>query len=59
VDSLTGAPLPHDTLLFAVPVCAPYNALSGYKFRIKLTPGTQRKGKGERARRGRATLSGR
>jgi len=45
IDALTGSPLPHDVLLFAVPVCAPYNALNGYKYRVKLTPGTQRKGK--------------
>jgi hypothetical protein len=29
-------------------VCAPYAALQGYKFRVKLTPGTQRKGRAGR-----------
>ena len=29
-------------------VCAPYAALQGYKFRVKLTPGTQRKGRAAR-----------
>ena len=48
LDSLTGAPRPDDVLLFAVPVCAPYSALQGYKYRLKLTPGTQRKGKAAR-----------
>jgi hypothetical protein len=26
-------------LLFAVPVCGPYASMSGYKFKVKLTPG--------------------
>lgn len=29
-------------------VCAPYSALQGYKLKVKLTPGTQKKGKGGR-----------
>ena len=48
LDSLTGVPQPDDVLLFAVPVCAPYSALQGYKHKLKLTPGTQRKGKAAR-----------
>uniref|UniRef100_A0A673ZEH9 Ribosome quality control complex subunit NEMF n=1 Tax=Salmo trutta TaxID=8032 RepID=A0A673ZEH9_SALTR len=31
LNSLTGQPHPEDVLLFAVPVCAPYTALSNYK----------------------------
>jgi hypothetical protein len=42
---LAGAPHAEDLLLFALPVCAPYNALQGYKYRVKLTPGRQKKGK--------------
>lgn len=48
LDSLTGLPHPEDVLLFAVPVCAPYTALSSYKYKVKLTPGTQKKGKAAR-----------
>ena len=48
LDSLTGAPKQDDVLLFAVPVCAPYSALQGYKHKLKLIPGTQRKGKAAR-----------
>ncbi|XP_060736279.1 ribosome quality control complex subunit NEMF-like [Tachysurus vachellii] len=48
LDSLTGQPHPDDVLLFAVPVCAPYTALSNYKHKVKLTPGTQKKGKAAR-----------
>lgn len=32
IDALTGLPLPDDELLFAVPVVAPYNTLSNYKY---------------------------
>jgi len=32
LDSLTGIPFPEDELLFAVPVVAPYNALTNYKY---------------------------
>lgn len=46
VDYLTGNPIPSDVLLYAVPVCAPYNALQTYKYRVKLIPGSLKKGKG-------------
>lgn len=42
---LTGKPHPDDSLLFAVPVCAPYHTLSQYAYRIKLTPGNMKRGK--------------
>ena len=42
---LTGCPRTGDGLLCAVPVCAPAAALAAYKFRVKLTPGTSKKGK--------------
>ncbi|KAJ3648826.1 hypothetical protein Zmor_020598 [Zophobas morio] len=48
INSLTGIPFPDDELLFAVPVVAPYNTLSNYKFKVKLTPGTGRRGKAAR-----------
>ncbi|XP_067310891.1 ribosome quality control complex subunit NEMF-like isoform X2 [Pseudorasbora parva] len=48
LDSLTGLPHPDDVLMFAVPVCAPYMALSNYRYKVKLTPGTQKKGKAAR-----------
>lgn len=46
VDYLTGNPLPSDVLLYAVPVCGPYTALQSYKYRVKIVPGTAKKGKG-------------
>lgn len=41
----SGVPCAEDILLFCVPVCAPYTALNNYKFRVKLTPGREKKGK--------------
>lgn len=48
VDYLTGNPLPNDILLYAVPVCGPYNALQSYKYRVKIIPGTSKRGKGNK-----------
>lgn len=45
VDYLTGNPLPSDVLLYAVPVCGPYNAVQSYKYRVKIIPGSLKKGK--------------
>ena len=45
LDELTGIPRPEDTILAAIPVCAPYQVVSSYKYHIKLVPGTQKKGK--------------
>ncbi|CAG9334530.1 unnamed protein product [Blepharisma stoltei] len=44
-DTLTGNPLPEDTLLYCIPMCAPHNATGTYKYRIKLMPGSLKKGK--------------
>lgn len=43
--SLTGCPVAEDGLLFAVPICAPYGAVQNYKHKVKVTPGTGRRGK--------------
>lgn len=45
LDTLTGQPLEDDELLFAIPVVAPYQALQQYKFKVKLTPGTGKRGR--------------
>lgn len=45
INTLTGVPVGEDELLFAVPVVAPYNTLQNYKYKVKLTPGTGRRGK--------------
>ncbi|CAH2044781.1 unnamed protein product, partial [Iphiclides podalirius] len=48
LNQLSGCPLPEDELLFAVPVVAPYSALLNYKYKVKLSPGTGRRGKAAR-----------
>lgn len=45
LTSLTGRPSADDVLLFAVPVCAPYATLHDYKYKVKVTPGTGKRGK--------------
>ncbi|KAF2688028.1 hypothetical protein K458DRAFT_415103 [Lentithecium fluviatile CBS 122367] len=45
LDSFTGRPLPGDTLLSAIPICAPWSALSTYKYKAKLQPGSLKRGK--------------
>jgi len=45
LDSLTGQPVPDDLLMFCLPVCAPYAALNSYKYKIKLIPGSTKRGK--------------
>ncbi|XP_033115879.1 nuclear export mediator factor NEMF-like isoform X2 [Anneissia japonica] len=45
LDSLTWQPHPDDLLLFALPVCAPYSCMQNFKFKVKLTPGTGKRGK--------------
>jgi len=45
VDKLTGQPRPEDVLLFAVPVCAPFDALQSYKYKVKITPGNLKRSK--------------
>jgi hypothetical protein len=45
VNRLVSAPLKDDEILYAMPVCAPLVASNALKYRMKLTPGSQKKGK--------------
>ena len=45
LSALTGRPRSTDVLLYAMAVCAPYDALSDFKYKVKITPGTFKKGK--------------
>jgi hypothetical protein len=45
LDAFVGTPLPGDEIIEALPVCAPWGALGKYKYKAKLQPGTQKKGK--------------
>ncbi|XP_055332815.1 ribosome quality control complex subunit NEMF-like [Paramacrobiotus metropolitanus] len=44
-----GNPLPNDILLFCLPVCAPYAAMQSFKYKMKLLPGTAKRGKAAKA----------
>ena len=38
LDSLTGIPTTEDILLFCIPVCAPYSALTNYRYSLDFCP---------------------
>lgn len=42
---LTPSPLAEDKINFAMAVCAPYAVMSKYKYKVKVTPGTMKRGK--------------
>jgi NFACT protein C-terminal domain len=42
---LTGKPHVDDLLVYAIPVCGPYATLAQYTYRVKLTPGSLKRGK--------------
>jgi hypothetical protein len=48
LDAFVGFPLPGDEILEAIPVCAPWAAMAKYKYKAKIQPGTQKKGKAVR-----------
>lgn len=45
LKTFVGDPLPDDVFLFCIPVCAPYVAMQNYKYKVKLLPGTAKRGK--------------
>ena len=44
VSHIVGFPTEDDVLLYCIPCCGPYSAIQGFKYRIKLTPGTMKQG---------------
>jgi hypothetical protein len=44
-EALVGIPLKGDEILEAIPVCAPWAAMAKFKYKAKLQPGAQKKGK--------------
>ncbi|KAK3698784.1 hypothetical protein LTR37_016788 [Vermiconidia calcicola] len=48
LDALVGTPLSGDEILEAIPICAPWAALTKYKYKAKMQPGQQKKGKAVR-----------
>ncbi|RDW66685.1 hypothetical protein BP5796_09434 [Coleophoma crateriformis] len=45
LNTFVGTPLPGDEILEAIPICAPWSALGKFKYKAKLQPGAQKKGK--------------
>jgi len=45
LSKLSGKPEREDLILYAIPVCAPYQSLSKYTYKVKLTPGNLKRGK--------------
>uniref|UniRef100_A0A0N5AWI4 NFACT-R_1 domain-containing protein n=1 Tax=Syphacia muris TaxID=451379 RepID=A0A0N5AWI4_9BILA len=45
INSLTWFPDSEDTLLYAIATVAPYNVLQRFKYKVKLIPGTGKRGK--------------
>ncbi|KAI1876025.1 uncharacterized protein JN550_001521 [Neoarthrinium moseri] len=45
LDSLVGTPMVGDEILEAIVVCGPYSAIGKLKYKVKLQPGSQKKGK--------------
>jgi len=45
IPALVGTPTPDDEILGAIAVCAPWGALGRYKYKVKLQPGSVKKGK--------------
>lgn len=48
LDTLVASALPGDEILEAIPVCAPWACMGKYKYKVKLQPGTTKKGKAVR-----------
>jgi hypothetical protein len=48
IDKLTGIPKANDLILGLVPMCAPYSAISTYKYKVKLQAGTLKRGKAQK-----------
>ncbi|KAF2000511.1 serologically defined colon cancer antigen 1 [Amniculicola lignicola CBS 123094] len=45
LDAFTGRPMVGDEILSAFPVCAPWSALSTFKYKVKMQPGSLKRGK--------------
>ncbi|KXG53478.1 Protein of unknown function DUF3441 [Penicillium griseofulvum] len=45
IPALVGTPTTDDEIIAAIPVCAPWAALARYKYKVKLQPGSVKKGK--------------
>lgn len=49
IDTLTETPLQDDILLYAIPMCGPYSAFQNFKYKVKVVPGANKRGKAAKA----------
>lgn len=49
LNMLKAVPTPDDVVQFALPVCAPYSAVSQYRYKVKMTSGSMKRGNAYRA----------
>lgn len=49
IDTLTENPMPDDTLLYSIPMCGPYSAFQNFKYKVKVIPGANKRGKAAKA----------
>lgn len=52
IDKLTGNPKGNDIIECLVPMCAPYSAISSYKYKVKIQTGTLKRGKAQKLIKG-------
>jgi predicted ribosome quality control (RQC) complex YloA/Tae2 family protein len=45
VDTLTESPTSEDVLLYSIPMCGPYSAFQNFKYKVKVVPGSNKRGK--------------
>ena len=45
IDKLTGIPKLTDIITGVVPMCAPYSVMTAHKYKVKIQPGTLKRGK--------------
>lgn len=49
IDTLAESPAIDDVLLYAIPMCGPYSALQSFKYKVKVIPGANKRGKAAKA----------
>lgn len=45
IDTLTKSPTADDEILYAIAMCGPYSALQDFKYKVKVVPGSNKRGK--------------
>lgn len=45
IDTLTESPTAEDVLLYSIPMCGPYSAFQNFKYKVKVVPGSNKRGK--------------